>query len=45
VSYFFRAVAYTGLNDNQRALQDLKKSAALGYQKAIEQLRFINHHG
>ncbi len=39
VSYFFRAVAYEGLHDNRRAQQDLEKSAALGYQKAIDQLR------
>ena len=39
--YFFRAAAYSELNDKVRALEDLEKASSLGYRKAIEQLRII----
>lgn len=39
--YFFRAAAYSKLHENQRALDDLEKSAELGYKKAIEQLFLV----
>jgi tetratricopeptide (TPR) repeat protein len=40
--YYSRAVAYSKIKDNKKATVDLKISAKLGYQKAIDTLKKYN---
>jgi hypothetical protein len=35
-AYFFRAIAYKRLNERSKVVQDLKKSACLGYSQAVK---------